>query len=51
MMLLPLHEGAHDSAGDLDLGEWLMLGAIVVALVGIGFALYKVIQRRRGGDQ
>lgn len=49
MLLQPLHEGDHNSAGDLDLGEWVMLAVIVLALVGIGYALYKVVQRRRGG--
>lgn len=51
MLLLPLHEGAHDSAGDLDPGEWTMLVVIVLALVGIAYALYRVIKRRRGGDE
>lgn len=50
MLLLPLHEGAHDSAGDLDAGEWTMLVIILLTLVAIGYALYRVIQRRRGGD-
>ncbi len=49
MRLLPLHEGAHDSAGDLDAGEWVTLAVILLSLVAIGYALYKVIQRRRGG--
>lgn len=45
-----LHDGPHNSASDLTLSDWVFLIVIVLALIGIGAALWHVIQRRRGGD-
>lgn len=48
-LFAPLHSGEHDSAGDLTLGDYAALLAIVVALGAVGYALYLMVQRRRGG--
>lgn len=42
-----LHNGPHDSAGDLTAVDWILLVVVLLALVGVGAALWHVIQRRR----
>ena len=48
--LILLHAGSHDSAGDLTASDYVFIVVVLAALVGIGFALWHVIKRRRGGD-
>lgn len=45
--LVPLHDGPHNSAGDLTAIDWVLLVVVLLALVGVGAALWHVIQRRR----
>jgi hypothetical protein len=45
--LVPLHDGPHDSVGDLTAIDYVLVVVILLALVGIGAALWHVIQRRR----
>ena len=47
MDLVLLHSGPHDSAGDLTAIDWVLLVVVLLALVGVGAALWHVIQRRR----
>lgn len=44
---VPLHDGPHDSVGDLTLSDYVILVVVLLALLGIGVALWHVIQRRR----
>ncbi len=45
-----LHSGSHDSASDLTTSDYVFIVVVLLALVGIGFALWHVIKRRRGGE-
>ena len=45
-----LHDGPHDSVGDLTASDYIVLIVILLALVGVGAALWHVIQRRRGRE-
>lgn len=42
-----LHDGPHDSVSDLTPIDYVMIVVVLLALVGIGVALWHVIQRRR----
>jgi len=44
---VPLHDGAHDSVSDLTAVDYVILIVVILALIGIGAALWHVIQRRR----
>lgn len=46
MSFLPLHSGPHDSVSDLTLSDYVLMIAALLALIGIGVALWHVIQRR-----
>lgn len=48
--LILLHDGAHNSAGDLTASDYVFIVVVLAALAGIGVALWHVIKRRRGGD-
>lgn len=45
--LVLLHDGPHDSVGDLTAIDYVLLVVVLLALVGVGAALWHVIQRRR----
>lgn len=45
---VPLHDGPHDSVSDLTASDYLILLLVLGVLVGIGFLLYRMVQRRRG---
>lgn len=45
--LAPLHDGPHDSVSDLTAIDYVLVVVILLALVGVGAALWHVIQRRR----
>lgn len=42
-----LHSGPHDSVSDLTFSDYVMIIVGVLALIGIGVALWHVIQRRK----
>jgi hypothetical protein len=48
--LILLHDGAHDSASDLTASDYVFIVVLLLALVGIGFAIWAVLKRRRGGE-
>ena len=43
----PLHDGPHDSVGDLTPIDYVLIVAGVLALVALGFALWYVLKRRQ----
>ena len=43
----PLHSGPHDSVSDLTLGDYVLIIVAILALIGIGAALWTIIQRRK----
>ena len=45
-----LHDGPHDSVGDLTASDYIFIVVLLLALIGVGVALWHVIQRRRGGE-
>ncbi|MEK6976415.1 MAG: hypothetical protein AABY18_08755 [Candidatus Thermoplasmatota archaeon] len=47
MYFLPLHDGPHDSASDLTAIDWVLVVVVLLALIGVGAALWHIIQRRR----
>lgn len=48
--LSPLHSGPHDSVGDLTPSDYVILLLILGVLVGIGFMIFRFVQRRRDDD-
>ena len=48
--LILLHDGPHNSASDLTASDYLFLAVLLLALVGVGFAIWAVLKRRRGGQ-
>lgn len=44
---VPLHDGPHDSVSDLTAIDYVLLVVVLLALLGVGVALWHVIQRRR----
>jgi hypothetical protein len=44
-----LHSGAHDSASDLTASDYLFIIVLLLALLGVGVAIWHVLKRRRGG--
>ena len=45
--LILLHDGPHDSVGDLTFSDYAFIALLVLALVGVGVGLWHVIKRRR----
>lgn len=50
MQFVPLHEGPHDSVGDLTASDYVIGIVVLLALIGVGAVLWHVIQRRRGDE-
>lgn len=44
---VPLHDGPHDSVGDLTASDYVIGIIVLLALIGIGVALWHVVSRRR----
>lgn len=48
MLLLPMHDGPHNSPDDLTASEWFLVLLVLAALVGVGYGLWVLAKRRRG---
>lgn len=47
VQFVPLHDGPHNSVGDLTASDYVIGIVVLLALIGVGTVLWHVIQRRR----